>query len=156
MLALIKQMIDPEIRPRTATSTMTDRFSGHNAPKFPIIMPSAPKFAKPQMANVVIAALRSYSWREKQNNQIEPDTFRWFLCHRTDRNFAILFQNAQLLVCNKFVDNIFGGNHFADFFAVLPWNAHDISQWDETLPQKPFDGEKIVSNQHSQPTNDRI
>lgn len=59
MLALIKQIIDPAIRARTDTSTMVLRFSGHSAPKFPIIIPSALKFAKPQIANVVIAALRS-------------------------------------------------------------------------------------------------
>lgn len=59
MLALIKQIIDPEIRARTDISTITLRFSVHNAPKLPIIMPSAPKLAKPQIANVQIAELRT-------------------------------------------------------------------------------------------------
>lgn len=59
MLALMKQIIDPAMRARTDTSTILLRFSGHSAPKFPIIIPNALKLAKPQIANVVIAALRS-------------------------------------------------------------------------------------------------
>lgn len=59
MLALIKQIIEPAISARTDTSMMVLRFSGHSAPKFPIIIPSELKFAKPHIANVVIAALRN-------------------------------------------------------------------------------------------------
>ena len=54
----MKQMIDPEIRARTDTDVIMLRFSGHIVPRFPIIMPREPRFAKPQMANVVIATLR--------------------------------------------------------------------------------------------------
>lgn len=58
ILALMKQIIDPEIKARTATDVTVLRFSGDKAPRFPIIIPIELKFAKPQMANVVIAALR--------------------------------------------------------------------------------------------------
>lgn len=61
MLALIKQMIDPEIKARTDTDVMILFFSGHMVPRFPIIMPNELKLANPQIANVVIAALRSYN-----------------------------------------------------------------------------------------------
>ena len=59
MLALMKQIIDPAIKARTANSTMILRFSGHRPPKFPIIIPIELKLAKPQIAYVVIATLRS-------------------------------------------------------------------------------------------------
>lgn len=57
MLALMKQMIEPEIKARTARAEKVLRFSGHMAPRFPIIKPKELKFANPQIANVHIAAL---------------------------------------------------------------------------------------------------
>lgn len=58
ILALMKQIMDPDIRARTDTEVMIFRFSGHIVPRLPIIMPNELKFANPQMANVVIATLR--------------------------------------------------------------------------------------------------
>lgn len=55
----MKQIMEPDIRARTATAVMTVRFSGHIVPRLPIIMPNELKLANPQMANVVIAALRA-------------------------------------------------------------------------------------------------
>lgn len=52
-------MIEPETKARIDIEVMTLFFSGHMVPRLPIIMPSELKLAKPQMANVVIAALRS-------------------------------------------------------------------------------------------------
>lgn len=59
MLALIKQMIEPEISARTDIDVIILFFSGHMVPRLPIIMPNELKLANPQMANVVIAELRS-------------------------------------------------------------------------------------------------
>lgn len=58
ILALMKQIMDPDIRARIDTDVMTLRFSGHIVPRLPIIMPNELKLANPQMANVVIATLR--------------------------------------------------------------------------------------------------
>lgn len=55
----MKQIIVPDINARTETAIITLLFSGHNVPKLPIIIPSELKLANPQIANVVIAALRS-------------------------------------------------------------------------------------------------
>lgn len=61
MLAVIKQIILPEINALTATDVISGLFSGHIALNEPIIMPNEPGFANPQTANVAIAALRSFN-----------------------------------------------------------------------------------------------
>lgn len=58
MLALMKQIIEPDTNARTDTAMMALLFSGQSVPRLPIIIPSELKLANPQMANVVIAALR--------------------------------------------------------------------------------------------------
>lgn len=59
MLALMKQTIEPDIKARMDIVAIILLFSGHIAPRLPIIKPIEVKFANPQIANVVIAALRS-------------------------------------------------------------------------------------------------
>lgn len=59
MLALIKQMIEPAIKARTATDVIIGFFSGLIVPKLPIIIPNELKLAKPQIAKVPTAELRS-------------------------------------------------------------------------------------------------
>lgn len=58
ILALMKQMIEPETKARIDTDVIILRFSGHIVPRFPIIIPIELKLANPQIANVVIATLR--------------------------------------------------------------------------------------------------
>lgn len=58
ILALMKQIIEPETKARIDTDVIILRFSGHIVPRFPIIIPSELKLANPQIANVVIATLR--------------------------------------------------------------------------------------------------
>lgn len=60
MLAVMKQIMLPEMNALTATDVISGRFSGHIALSEPIIMPSELGLANPQMANVAIAELRSY------------------------------------------------------------------------------------------------
>lgn len=59
MLAVKKHIIDPEKYPRTATRIISDLLLGANVPRVAIIIPTELGFAKPQIANVVIAELRS-------------------------------------------------------------------------------------------------
>lgn len=59
MLAEMKQITLPEMNALTATDVMSGRFSGHIALNEPIIIPNELGLAKPQMANVAMAALRS-------------------------------------------------------------------------------------------------
>ncbi len=60
MLAVIKQIMLPETNALTATDVMSGLFSGHIALNEPIIIPNELGFANPQIANVAMAALRSY------------------------------------------------------------------------------------------------
>lgn len=61
MLAVMKQIVLPEMNALTATDVISGLFSGHIALNEPIIMPSELGLAKPQMAYVAMAALRSYT-----------------------------------------------------------------------------------------------
>lgn len=58
MLAVIKQIMEPEINERNATAVIVDRFSGAIAESAAIIMPTALGFANPHTANVATAELR--------------------------------------------------------------------------------------------------
>lgn len=60
MLALIKQTNEPVTNARNESEATSPRFSGTSAPKPPIKIPNEHGFAKPQIANVVIAELRSW------------------------------------------------------------------------------------------------
>lgn len=59
MLAVIKQIMLPEMNALTATDVISGLFSGHIALNEPIIMPNELGLANPQMAYVAMAELRS-------------------------------------------------------------------------------------------------
>lgn len=128
ILAFKKQMIDPDIKARTATEVITLRFSGHMVPKLPIIIPNELKLANPQIANVAIAELRNYNERNKSDHSIS-NRYQYQNEIKSHRNFMVLFQDAKSLISNEFIDYCFGCNNSADFLTIFPRNTDDIRKW---------------------------
>lgn len=64
----MKHTTEPEINARNDTDAIILRLSGLRALKFPIMTPNELGFAKPQIANVAMAELRSFSKRKTHNN----------------------------------------------------------------------------------------